>query len=258
VSWTDTHAHLFDPVFDQDREDVLARAKAADVRRMVVVGCEPAAWESVCAWASGGPGQVAIIGIHPAQAQETDAQDLLELQRRLADPGIRALGEVGLDYHWTPYSASAQRKLLDAQIALADQMGLPLVIHERDAFADLMTALAGVEVPVVLHCFSHGAKEAEDAMARGYYLSFAGPVTFPKSDQLRQAARICPSERILLETDSPYLSPHPLRSRRNEPAQVAITGEAVALVRQVSPATLMETVAENVQRVLGVFPELPG
>lgn len=257
MSWTDSHAHLFDPAFDQDRVEVLARAKVAGVGRVVVVGCEPAAWDRVCAWAGGGPGQVAVVGIHPAQAEHTQEKDLLELRRRLAEPGVRALGEVGLDYHWTPYSAAAQRRLLDAQIALADQLELPLIIHERDAFGDLMTALVGVRLPVVLHCFSHGVSEAEDAIARGYYLSFAGPLTYPKSDQLREAVRVCPTDRIWLETDSPYLSPHPLRSSRNEPARVALTGEAVAALREVSSQSLMEAVAQNVQRVLGEFSELP-
>ncbi len=257
MSWSDSHAHLFDSAFDQDRAEVLVRARAAGVGRVVVVGCEPAAWDDVCAWAGGGPGQVAIVGIHPAQAGHTQGQDLVALRRRLAEPGVRALGEVGLDYHWTPYSASAQRNLLDAQIAIAEELRLPLVIHERDAFADMMVALAGVRVPVVLHCFSHGTVEAEDAIGRGYYLSFAGPVTFRKSDQLREAARICPPDRILLETDSPYLSPHPLRASRNEPARVALTGEAVATLRAVSAQHLMDLVATNLQRLLGDFPELP-
>lgn len=256
MSWTDSHAHLFDPAFDADRAAVLRRARGAAVGRLVVVGCEPSSWQQVVHWSSLGGGRVGILGMHPSLADQETAQDLAELGRLLPSPGIRALGEVGLDYHWTPFSPTRQRQLLDAQLAMAEAMGLPVVIHERDAFPDLMAALVGVKVPVLLHCFSHGPEEAEAALARGYFLSFAGPITFPKAETLRQALLVCPAGRLLLETDAPYLSPHPGRGARNEPGRVAVTGAMAARVRQVSPDQLMASVSAASQAFFGDFEEL--
>ncbi len=256
MSWTDSHAHLFDPAFDADRAAVLRRARDAQVGRLVVVGCEPSSWQEVVHWSSLGGGRVGILGLHPSLAEEVSDQSLEELGHLLPSPGIRALGEVGLDYHWTPFSPARQRQLLDAQLAMAEAVGLPVVIHERDAFPDLLAALSGVRVPVLLHCFSHGPTEAEAALARGYFLSFAGPITFPKAETLRQALVACPAERLLLETDAPYLSPHPGRGNRNEPARVAVTGAMAARVRQVSPDELMASVSAASQAFFGDFEEM--
>lgn len=256
MSWTDSHAHLFDAAFDPDRRAVLNRASKAGVTRLVVVGCEPSSWQTVVDWCSLGEGHVGIIGMHPALAGEVPEGEMAELRRLLGSPGIRALGEVGLDYHWTPFSASHQRQLLEAQLAIAEAASMPVVIHERDAFVDLMAILAGARVPVLLHCFSHGPEEAEEALERGYFLSFAGPITFPKAEALRNALRACPADRLLLETDAPYLSPHPGRGGRNEPARVAFTGEVAAATRGVDSRELMVSTTAASQAFFGDFAEL--
>jgi len=222
----DTHAHL-EP---EDAGDVLERAHAARVDRVVTVATTVAGGQDALGIASGYEGVFACLGIHPHEAGSAEAGRLSELGELLSDPRAVAVGETGLDYFRDYAPRDAQRRLFDAHLELASELRKPVVIHTRAADADTVEALAGFTGTVVLHCFSSPAL-LEPALERGWYFSFAGNVTYPKAPELREAAARVPADRLLAETDSPYLAPQPVRGRTNEPAFVMHTLETLAAVR---------------------------
>lgn len=196
-------------------------------------------------------GVFAALGIDPHRAAGEDAARVGELEPLLAHERAVAVGETGLDYHYGAETKREQRRLLEAQLALAERFGKPIVIHCREAAEDTADVLAGFGGTVVLHCFSEpGLYEA--AAERGYYVSFAGNVTFPRSDELRDLARRVAADRVLVETDSPYLAPQALRGRRNEPANVVHTLAVLAHVRGEEPAALGERIDENASRAFAL------
>jgi TatD DNase family protein len=216
----DTHAHL--DALDEGPADVVARARDAGVTRILTVGAAQAValaerFESV----------FAIVGIHP---HESERGDLDEIRRLLEHPKAVAVGETGLDWYRDYAPRDVQRRVFTAQLELARDLGKPVVIHTRGADADTLEALAGFDGRVVLHCFS-SPHLLEPALERGWYVSFAGNATFPKAVDLRLAATQVPADRILAETDSPYLAPQPVRGKRNEPAYVQYTLTALAQAR---------------------------
>jgi TatD DNase family protein len=228
VRWTDDHCHL--PEDPARAADVLAAAAASGVERVVTVGCDVDQSKAYQALAVANPGVVwATAGVHPHDAKEgIDGLDaLLDL------PGVVAVGECGLDYHYDHSPRDVQRAVFAEQIALANAHELTLVIHTREAWDDTFAILgeAGVPERTVFHCFSGGPDEARRALDLGAWLSFSGIVSFPSADELRAAAALCPSRRLLVETDSPYLAPVPNRGKRNQPAWVTLVGAAVAEAR---------------------------
>jgi TatD DNase family protein len=243
----DTHAHL-DPA---DAAAVLARARAAGVDRVVAVGTTIADGAGTLALARAEPGVFAALGIHPHEAAGPDADRVEELRALLGEPGAVAVGETGLDYARDYAPAEAQRRLFDRQLALAGELGLPVVIHSREADDDTLAALAGFPGTVVLHCFSSPGM-LETALERGYYLSFAGNVSYPNAGALREAARGVPAERLLVETDSPYLAPQPVRGQRNEPAHVVHTLAALAAARGEDAEGLGRRIDANASAAFGL------
>jgi TatD DNase family protein len=243
----DTHAHL-----DRDEAPaVLARAREAGVERVIVVATTIAGAHDALALADANPGVYACLGIHPHEAAAADAGRLDELRALLGHERAVAVGETGLD-HFRDYAPhNAQRDLFERQLALARELGKPVVIHTRAADAETLEALAGVDGTVVLHCFSSPAL-LEPALERGWYVSFAGNVTYPKAADLRAAAARVPDDRLLAETDSPYLAPQPVRGRRNEPANVVHTLAALAALRGVDPAELATQVDANADAAFGL------
>jgi len=229
----DTHAHL-DPA---EAPALLERARAAGVERVIAVGTTIAGCRETLALAQGSAGVWASLGIHPHEAAGADAARLDELRALLLEERAVAVGETGLDYFRDHAPAEAQRRLFDAQLALAAELGMPVVIHSREADADTLAALAGFAGTVVCHCFSSPGLLAA-ALERGYYVSFAGNVTYPNAPRLREAAARVPPDRLLVETDSPYLAPQPVRGGRNEPAYVMHTLAALAQVRGDEPGEL--------------------
>jgi TatD DNase family protein len=193
----------------------------------------------------------AALGVDPHQAATGDAHRLDELRELLGHPKAIAVGETGLDNVRRYASAVEQRRLFDAQLALADELGLPVVIHAREADADTAAALAGFAGTVVLHCFSSPGL-LPVALERGYHVSFAGNATYPKSADLREAAAAVPADRILVETDSPYLAPQPVRGRPNEPAHVVHTIAALAHVRGETPEELGALTHANATSAFGL------
>jgi TatD DNase family protein len=217
---TDSHAHL--DACDGPAGEVVARARAAGVSRIVSIGTGIESCRAVLTIAEENDGVYAALGIDPHQAASAEAARVDELRTLLEHPKAIAVGETGLDAVRGRASLGRQRRLLVAQLELASELGLPVVIHSRDAAAETAEALAAFSGTVVLHCFS-SPQLLPVALERGYFVSFAGNVTYPKASDLREAARLVPAHKILVETDSPYLAPQPVRGRRNEPANVVHT-----------------------------------
>ena len=224
----DTHAHLDACV--ESPETLVARARAAGVERIVSVGSGLDSCRETLAIAQREPGVWAALGVHPHQAGEPDAERLDELRELLEDERAVAVGETCLDFYRDYAPRDRQRDLFERQIALAEELGRTVVVHSRAAGTETAAALEPFGGTVVLHCFS-SPELLEPALERDYFVSFAGNVTYPKAEDLREAARRIPANRLLAETDSPYLSPQPRRGRPNEPANVVHTVAVLAEAR---------------------------
>lgn len=225
ATWTDNHCHL--PA--SGASDVVEDAAANGVVRLVDVGCDLASSKAAIARARELEGVWATVGVHPHEAQH----GLDGIEELLGDPTVVAVGECGLDHHYMHSPAEAQREVFAAQIEMAHRHDLPLVIHTREAWEETFDVLAAVGVPsrTVFHCFTGGPEEARRCLDLGAVLSFSGIVSFPSAPEVRDAARLCPSDRYLVETDSPYLAPAPHRGKKNRPALVVRVGEVLAEVR---------------------------
>jgi TatD DNase family protein len=239
----DTHAHL--EMCDGEPEDIVAAAAAAGVGRVLTVGRGQAV-----DMAERLPGVWAIVGVHPHEAGEV-ADAGAEVRGLVGHPRAVAVGECGLDYYRDYAPRDAQRRAFAAQIAVANDAGMPLVIHTRAADEDTFAMLGSARVPVVLHCFGSVGR-LDDALERDYYVSFAGNACYPKASDLREAARRVPSDRILAETDAPYLAPPPHRGRPNQPAYVMRTLEVLAGERGVAAGELEAQIEANAARVFGL------
>ena len=246
----DTHCHL-DSCKPPDAE-LVDRARAVGVGRIATVGMNDASIERALAAANAHEEVVAIVGRHPNEAAGFQPHDIEPIERATDDPRARAIGETGLDYYRDYAPREDQMRAFEAQIDLARRRGLPLVIHTRAAEDDTLAVLRdrAVGVTVIMHCFSMPDR-LEECVERGYMCSFAGNVTYPKATDLQAAARDMPEELLLVETDSPYLSPQPVRGKPNEPANVVSTAEYVSELRGVGYAQLEAVVERNAARVFG-------
>jgi TatD DNase family protein len=244
----DTHAHL-DAL--EDAPEAIARGKAAGVSRIVTIGTGIDSCRAALELADANDGVVAALGIDPHQAGSAEAGRVGELRELLAHPKAVAVGEAGLDYHYGGERREEQRSLFAAQLELAAELHLPVVVHTREANADTEAMLREHDGTVVMHCFSEPAL-LDAGLERGWYFSFAGNATYPKAEELRQAAARVPADRILAETDSPYLAPQPVRGRRNEPAFVTHTVAALAAVRGEDPDELAARMDANATAAFGL------
>ncbi len=244
----DTHAHL--TALD-DADEVVARAAEAGVTRILTVGTDIDDCRRALELAERHEGVFAVLGIHPHAAGTATPDDLASLRELLGHPKAVAVGETGLDWFRDYAPRDDQLRLFAAQLSLAAETGKPVVIHTRAADEDTLAALAGFDGPVVLHCFS-SPHMLPTALERGWYVSFAGNATFPKAVDLRLAATQVPPDKILAETDSPYLAPQPVRGRRNEPANVVHTLAALAQARNEERAELERQIDRNATACLGL------
>ncbi len=244
----DTHCHL-DSCRAPDAE-LVANARASGVTRLATVGMNAESIDRALAAAGEHEEVFAIVGRHPHEAAGFGDADLEEIERAAGDPLARAVGETGLDYYRDRAPREDQRRAFGAQLELAGRTGLPVVIHTREAEPDTFAILAehAPRTTVILHCFS-APDRLDECVERGYLCSFAGNVTYPSAEALRVAARDVPDELLLLETDSPYLSPVPLRGKPNEPANVVHTAELIAGLRGTDRESLDSVVARNAARV---------
>ena len=245
----DTHCHL--DACEPPVEALVANARAVGVRRIATVGMNAESIETALAAADAHEEVFAIVGRHPNMAAGFSASDIEPIERAAGPPRARAIGETGLDYFRDHSPRSDQRVAFEAQLELAERVGLPVVIHTRAAEGDTLDVLRDHPgLTVVMHCFS-AADRLDECVERGYVCSFAGNVTYPKATDLQAAARELPEELLLVETDSPYLAPQPRRGKPNEPANVTHTAELVAELRGMSYGELEQVVERNAARVFG-------
>jgi TatD DNase family protein len=253
LRWFDNHAHVHDARLG---DAVLDASRAAGVAGMVTVGCDLPTTHAAIAVAERNADVWATVGLHPHDAR----LGLDGLEALLVHPRVVAVGECGLDYYYDHSPRDTQREVFAAQIQWAHHHRLPLVIHTRDAWPDTFDVLAANGVPehTVFHCFTAGPAEARRCLDLGALLSFSGVVTFKNSADNKDAARLCPLDRLLVETDSPYLAPDPYRGRRNEPAYVVRVGEVVAALRDQPVELIAECTTRNALAFYGVeIPEAP-
>lgn len=249
----DSHCHLDDERFRGEEEAVLERARTAGLAALVTIGTDEATSSAAAALSARHRGFVYhTVGAHPSDADRLDEGALRRLEELAKTTDPRAVGEVGLDYHHES-DRRRQRALFSRMIALARRLGKPLVVHNREADADVHAALAAEAggMPILLHCYSAGPDWVERFLSLGCLFSFAGPVTFKNGGAHREAARRVPLDRLLVETDAPYLTPHPHRGKRNEPAYVRLTAEAVAAAKGMEYGEVARVTTENARRFFG-------
>jgi TatD DNase family protein len=251
----DSHAHLDFPQFDRDRDAVILRAHEAGLTAIVNIGTNLASSRASVALADRRDFIYATVGIHPHDADTADQDALEELRALARHPKVVAIGEIGLDYYRDYSPRPAQRRAFRDQLALASALGRPVVIHSRDAHDEVLATLRDWEGTGVLHTYAAGPEHLDDVIAMGFFVGISGPVTFPKAERLRDVARTVPLDRLLVETDCPYLTPRPHRGRRNEPAYVKYVAEAVAQARGTTWEQIAGATTENTRRLFG-FPGL--
>jgi TatD DNase family protein len=251
----DTHAHLHFPEFADDLGAVLARARAAGVRRVLTIGTNVETSRAAVALAAREPDVWASVGVHPHDAGEADATALAEIEELAAEPRVVGIGETGLDFFRNLSPRDAQERVFRAQLALARRMGKPVIVHCRDAHEATLAILAEERVGEtggVMHCFSGDVEIARRCLGLGLLIALAGPVTYPKARALPEVARFVPGDRLVVETDCPFLPPQPYRGKRNEPAYLAITAARVAELRGESLQTLAARTSENAAKLFGL------
>ncbi len=253
----DSHCHLDDSQFESDRAAVIERALAAGVGAMLAIGTGdgPPDLESALRLANQHDFIYATVGVHPNDTPKLTPDTFADLEGLLAHPKVKAIGEIGLDYHWgTPKEMQLPAFVRQRELAASAKM--PIVIHTRDAWTDTLDVLkthwAGHGLPCLMHCFTGTVEQADECLNLGFHLAFGGVTTFPKSAAIREAARITPADRLLLETDCPYLAPVPFRGKRNEPAYLAHTAKAIAQVRGVELDELAQQTTQNFNRLFSM------
>ncbi len=268
VCLVDTHCHLDFDRYDEDRGAVLDRARAAGVVAIVnpAVSLENSA--AVCDLAANEPLVYAAVGIHPTDTADFERSAVERLRDLAQRTKVVAIGEIGLDYYWDRSPKETQHRALEAQLALAAELALPVILHNREATADILAMLeawvgglnedgALKRQPGVLHSFSGTPEDALQAVALGFFIGITGPVTFARADMLREVVRVVPEDRLLIETDGPFLTPHPYRGQRNEPAYVRYVADRIATTRVSECAAIAAATTRNAARLFGLPLEVP-
>jgi TatD DNase family protein len=251
----DTHAHLHFADFDADRAEMMARARAAGVRRLLTIGTEVPTSRAAIALAEADPEVWASVGVHPHDAAEADEETLGEIERLAAAPRVVAVGEIGLDYFRNLSPQDVQARVFRHLIGVARRARKPVLVHCRDAHADVLAILAeerAAEVGGIMHCFSGDVAVARRCLDLGLLVSLAGPVTYPNARALPEVARFVPGDRLVVETDCPFLPPQGYRGKRNEPAYLALTAARVAELRGEPLEEFARRASDNARRLLGI------
>jgi TatD DNase family protein len=251
----DTHVHLNAEQFEDDLEEVIGRAQSEGVSYMVVVGFDRPTITRAMELAEAYDFIYACVGWHPVDAIDMTDGDLAWIEELAAHPKVVAIGEMGLDYHWDKSPKDVQKDVFRRQIQLAKKVKLPIVIHNRDATADVVEILreeGASEVGGIMHCYSGSAEVARECLDMNFYISLGGPVTFKNAKKPKEVAEAVPLEKLLIETDCPYLAPHPYRGKRNEPAYVKLVAEQIAELKGLAFEEVAEATTENAKRLFGI------
>lgn len=252
----DTHAHLLDEAFDADCTALLEALPAAGITRVMEACCTKADMPRIRALCNAYPFVYGSAGIHPENALEWDAQAAAMLEEALADPHILAVGEIGLDYHWDDPERPIQRQAFADQVAIANAHSLPVLVHDRDAHGDCVDILRANRngLKGIMHCFSGSYETARECMDLGLHIAFGGALTFKSAHNRREIAAKLPLDRLLVETDCPYMAPEPYRGQRNDPRGTRRVVEVLASIRPESEETIAAALYENALRLFGLTP----
>ena len=249
----DTHAHYDDAAFDEDRDELLNSLCAKGVSLVIDPGCTLESSQKAIALAEKYPFVYAAVGIHPEELSDFSDEALDEIEKLAAHPKCVAVGEVGLDYYWDADRKAEQKELFARQIELALRLDKPVIVHDREAHGDSFELVSRYEkLRGVFHCYSGSAEMAKELLKRGWYLGFDGPVTYKNARKTLEVLEICPMDRILLETDSPYLSPVPMRGKRNDSSNLAYIAAKIAEVKGISFEDVCQKTAENAKQLFAL------
>jgi len=251
----DTHAHLDSRKFDDDRAAVIERAFASGVERIVNIGFNRETIPTTLELAESDDRIFAAVGWHPQDAIDMRPEDLDWIEELCRHPKVVAIGEIGLDYYWDTSPKEVQHRVFREQIRLARRVGKPIVIHNREAHADIVQLLKeekAAEVGGIMHCFSGSWEMARECLDMNFYISFGGPVTFKNAVRPKEVLARVPMDRLLIETDCPYLTPHPHRGKRNEPSYVRFVAEAGAEIKGMEVREFIEITGQNAIKLLGI------
>jgi TatD DNase family protein len=253
VNLVDSHCHLDDEQFAADREAAIERARAAGIERILAIGTGtgPPDLEAGVRLAGQHTFIFATVGVHPHDAAKATPETFARLAELARHPKVLALGEIGLDYHYDFSPRDVQQAVFDRQLEIAAEAGKPIVIHTREAWEDTMAQVTEHGLPHggIMHCFTGGPGQAEQALQLGFHLSFGGILTFPKADDVRKSVALAPENRLLVETDAPYLAPVPHRGKRNEPSFIVETVRRLAELRGWSPEHAADVTTRNFARL---------
>jgi TatD DNase family protein len=251
----DTHAHLNAIQYNDDLQEVIDRALEEGVSNIVVVGFDRPTISRAIELAEQYPFIYAAVGWHPVDAIDMTEDDLQMIEQLAAHPKVVALGEMGLDYYWDKSPKEVQKEVFRKQIALAKKVKLPIIIHNREATADIIEILKeenAAEVGGIMHCFTGSVEVAKQCIDMNFYISFGGPVTFKNAKKPKEVAKEIPLEHLLIETDCPYLTPHPFRGKRNEPSYVKYVAEAIAELKGISFEEVAQKTSDNAKKIFGI------
>jgi len=251
----DTHVHINDEAFKEDLEATIARARAAGVEKMIVVGFDRPTIQKAMALIDQYPFLYAAIGWHPVDAIDMKDEDLDWIESLAHHPKVVAIGEIGLDYHWDKSPKAVQQEVFRQQIRLAKKLALPIIIHNREATEDCVQILKeenAQETGGIMHCFSGSPEIAKECIKMNFFISLGGPVTFKNGKQAKEVAKEVPLAYLLLETDCPYLAPHPFRGKRNEPAYVRYVAEEIARIKGLPLEEIAEITANNARKIFKI------
>lgn len=251
----DTHAHLNAEQYNEDLDEVIARAQKEGVTHMVVVGFDRPTIIKAMELANGYDFIYACVGWHPVDAIDMTDEDLRWIEELSAHPKVVALGEMGLDYHWDKSPKEVQKEVFRKQIRLAKKVNLPIVIHNREATADVVEILQeehAEEVGGIMHCFSGSPEVAKECVKMNFYISLGGPVTFKNAKKPKEVAAEIPLDKLLIETDCPYLAPHPYRGQRNEPGYVKLVAEQIAEIKGIPFDEVAEVTSQNAKKLFDI------
>lgn len=251
----DTHAHLNAEEYKDDLDEVISRAQEAGVTNMVVVGFDRPTIERAMELVDQYNFLYASIGWHPVDAIDMTEEDLIWIEELAAHPKVVALGEMGLDYHWDKSPKDIQKEVFRKQIRLAKKVKLPIIIHNREATADILEILKeenAEEVGGIMHCFSGSPEVARECVNMNFYISLGGPVTFKNAKKPKDVAAEVPLDKLLIETDCPYLTPHPFRGKRNEPGYVKLVAEQIAEIKGLSYEEVAAATTKNAKKFFGI------